>query len=186
MSRKRQRRTRTPQPASTQTRRRSPAWTPVYVTIAGLVILTIVVVNAARPGRSGSIWDRPARVAKTSPAAAGIAGDEPPAAQTAQYEPLLGRWLRGDGDYEIDVASVSRSGEADVSYFNPQPIRVSDARASQEADHIALFVELQDVGYPRCTYRLDYDPEHDRLEGVYYQAALQQEIPVTFVRSVEY
>ena len=58
-------------------------------------------------------------------------------------------------------------------------------RASKEGDRVELFVELRDVGYPGSTYRLNYNPESDLLEGIYFQAALQQEIPVSFMRLEE-
>ena len=35
------------------------------------------------------------------------------------------------------------------------------------------------------TYRLNYNPESDLLEGIDFQAALQQEIPVSFMRLEE-
>jgi hypothetical protein len=41
---------------------------------------------------------------------------------------------------------------------------------------------LRDVHYPGSTYTLTYDPAHDQLKGVSYQAALQQRFDVVFVR----
>ena len=45
-----------------------------------------------------------------------------------------------------------------------------------------VFLELRDVHYPGSTYTLTYDPARDQLQGVYYQAALQQRFDVVFVR----
>lgn len=45
-----------------------------------------------------------------------------------------------------------------------------------------VFVELKDKGYPGSTYTLAYDPETDRLEGIYYQATMKQEFEVVFQR----
>jgi len=45
-----------------------------------------------------------------------------------------------------------------------------------------VFVELQDVNYPGSTYMLIHDPEHDRLNGYYYQAVIKGTFDVVFVR----
>ena len=36
--------------------------------------------------------------------------------------------------------------------------------------------------YPGSTYTLTYDPRRDQLEGVYFQAAMQQRFDMVFVR----
>ena len=74
------------------------------------------------------------------------------------------------------------SGKVEAAYFNPQPIRVGRAMAKQQGGAAALFVELQDTGYPGCTYTLIHDPKSDQLEGIYYQAAQQERYEVTFER----
>jgi hypothetical protein len=45
-----------------------------------------------------------------------------------------------------------------------------------------LFLELQDAGYPGCTYDLSYDQQADRLSGIYYQAAIKESFDVVFLR----
>ena len=95
---------------------------------------------------------------------------------------LKGKWLRPDGGYVVDIKTVADGGTMDVAYFNPQPIKVSRAEASQEGATIKVFLELRDVHYPGSTYTLRYDPASDQLKGVYYQAALQQRFEVVFVR----
>ena len=45
-----------------------------------------------------------------------------------------------------------------------------------------VFIELRDVNYPGSTYDLTYNPQADQLQGSYYQAALQQQFDVSFVR----
>jgi len=67
-------------------------------------------------------------------------------------------------------------------YFNPRPINVSRAEASQEGTTIKVFIELRDMNYPGSTYSLTYDPVSDQLAGVYFQAALQQSFDVVFIR----
>jgi hypothetical protein len=96
---------------------------------------------------------------------------------------LKGRWLRPDGGYILSVKDVDLGGKMDAAYYNPKPINVSKAQATQEGETLKVFIELRDTGYPGSTYTLNYDPKTDRLGGVYYQAALQQRFNVIFVRS---
>jgi hypothetical protein len=98
------------------------------------------------------------------------------------FRSLKGRWLRGDGDYLLDVKAINADGKVDVTYLNPNPIHVSEAKAAREDSKVKLFVELRDTGYPGCTYNLTYDSQHDLLVGVYYQAAMQEKYEVVFER----
>jgi hypothetical protein len=118
------------------------------------------------------------------PSVAAAVGSQPAVAAVAQpvFQRLKGRWLRPDGGYVIDVKSVDESGRMDASYFNPRSIHVAQAQASQEGATTKVFIELRDVNYPGSTYNLIYDPQTDRLAGIYYQAALQQSFDVFFVR----
>jgi hypothetical protein len=95
---------------------------------------------------------------------------------------LKGRWRRPDEGYVILIGAVDSNGKMDAAYFNPNPIKVSKAEATQEGEAIRVFIELQDTGYPGCTYTLTYDPRTDRLGGVYFQAAIQQKFDVIFIR----
>jgi hypothetical protein len=104
------------------------------------------------------------------------------AATAPGVQQLKGKWLRPDGGYVIEVRTVEDDGTMDVAYFNPQPIKVSRAKAAQEGFTMKVFLELRDVHYPGSTYTLTYDPASDQLKGAYYQAALQQRFAVVFVR----
>lgn len=100
-----------------------------------------------------------------------------------RYRKLLGRWQRTDADYVVEVRSLDGgTGRGEVAYFNPRPIRVSQVQAAEEGGKVTLFVELDDVGYPGCNYRLTYFPATDQLYGVYYQAAIEQSFDVEFER----
>lgn len=109
-----------------------------------------------------------------------------PAPSSARTDPafdkLTGRWERPDGGYVLEITSVEPGGKLQAAYFNPGPIHVSRAFAFKEGDTTKVFVELQDVNYPGCTYSLKYDPEYDQLYGEYFQAALQQTFDVAFAR----
>lgn len=101
---------------------------------------------------------------------------------TNEFAVLKGRWQRGDGDYLIEVRNADPGGKLDTGYFNPGPIKVSQAQASRRNDSLQIFVELRDVNYPGCTYKLTYDAKSDQLFGQYYQAAMQQTYDVAFGR----
>ena len=108
---------------------------PVYLSIAGLIVLTLVFIYLARPGGTGAVWDKSPDKGKASERRSEprtedenkTAEENTPVRRPAEYKTLVGRWLRGDGDYVIAVRRVDRDGTADVSYFNPQPINVSEA-----------------------------------------------------------
>ncbi len=102
--------------------------------------------------------------------------------QAADYQPLIGRWQRTDGGYVIEIKRVASDGTMQAGYFNPRPIHVSRAQASQLKDHIKVEVELRDSGYPGSTYTLLYDFDQDVLIGLYYQAVQKQNFDVVFVR----
>lgn len=100
----------------------------------------------------------------------------------AGFDRLKGRWLRPDGGYVIEIRGIDPSGKMDVGYFNPRPINVSQAQATQEGTTTKVFIELRDINYPGSTYTLTYDPQDDQLKGVYFQAALKQSFEVVFDR----
>ena len=96
---------------------------------------------------------------------------------------LIGRWLRPDGGYIIEVRRIRANGRLDADYFNPRPINVSRAEALRRGDEVRVFIELQDMGYPGSTYTLVYDPQPDVLRGVYFHAGLSRTFDVVFVRT---
>ena len=98
------------------------------------------------------------------------------------FGPLSGRWVRLDGGYVLDIRGVAADGRIDAVYLNPRPITVAKAEATRDGSSLKVFIELHAPGYPGSTYTLAYDPGTDQLEGVYYQAALQQRFDVRFVR----
>jgi hypothetical protein len=100
----------------------------------------------------------------------------------AEYRPLIGRWQRTDGGYVIDIRQVAPDGTMDAGYYNPRPINVSNAKASDFKGYLKVEVELRDTGYPGSTYTLLYDPDRDLLLGRYYQAIQRQHFDVIFMR----
>lgn len=105
---------------------------------------------------------------------------EPPA--KAVFTKLVGRWLREDGGYVLELSQVAPDGKLTAAYFNPNPIHVSQAQAVQEGGGVKVGIELNDVNYPGCLYTLVFNPELDQLQGTYFQAAMGQTYSVAFVR----
>ena len=102
--------------------------------------------------------------------------------KTIEYKDLIGRWVRPDGGYVLHFKAVNDDRSIDAAYFNPNPINVSKAQVSSEPGKTNIFVELRDVGYPGSYYTLVYDPDSDRLAGVYHHLVLKQNFDIYFVR----
>jgi hypothetical protein len=121
--------------------------------------------------------------AQSSPAARKAEAGSP-AAGAASIDPqrLVGKWLRADSDYTIDVAGVGSDGRLDAQYLNPNPIHVGRAAWKLDGGTLKIAVELQDRGYPGSFYTLAYDPGADSLSGVYHHLGLNQEFEVVFSR----
>jgi len=127
---------------------------------------------------------------KTEPAAANQPAT-PAATKTsaaAVPEPvrkLLGRWVRADGGYVLELRNPDLSGVVEAAYFNPKSIHVSRAIWMQGPNGFQVVVELNDVGYPGATYILSHDGAADRLVGKYNQPAMQQSFDIEFTRQTQ-
>ncbi len=117
--------------------------------------------------------------AESSPTAT---GDTPTEPRAESYLPLVGRWVRTDSPYVIEIRGVGRDGSMEAAYFNPRPINVSRAMARRESGELQVFVELRDTNYPGATYNLAYNRSQDVLQGIYFQPALGQGFDVSFAR----
>ena len=95
---------------------------------------------------------------------------------------VVGHWQRTDGGYILQLSSPTFDGRLTAAYFNPRPINVSRSEWVIEDGTLMVLVELRDQGYPGSTYTLAYQPDTDRLVGVYFQAAAQQRFEVVFQR----
>jgi len=100
----------------------------------------------------------------------------------AGFDVLNGRWLRPDGGYILEIKTVDAGGRIDAVYLNPKPINIAKAEASRDGSTVKVFVELRAPNYPGSTYTLTYDPQQDRLQGIYFQAVQRQSFNVYFVR----
>ena len=102
--------------------------------------------------------------------------------QEVGAERLVGRWVRPDGGYVLEIRSAKADGKLDAAYLNPRSIKVSRAEWRREEGRLLVFVELRDVNYPGSTYNLRFDPGKDRLVGAYYQAVQKQTFDVEFAK----
>jgi hypothetical protein len=138
----------------------------------GVVVVAMVVVSAAL---LTSRDRQPPEARAPSPSVV-------PSEGRLEAQRLVGNWLRPDGGYVLGIRAVDPTGRVEATYSNPRPIHVAQANTSSTGSTIKLFVELRDVGYPGSTYDLTYDPNNDMLQGIYFQAQIQQSFDVVFVR----
>ena len=140
-----------------------------WIVVAVVGVVAVVAVVLLRPSFG------PAPV---SPAA--VLSDSP--IQELSPERLVGRWLRSDGGYVLEIRRTEPDGRLDAAYFNPRSIHVARAEWRREGDSLTVFIELRDVNYPGSTYRLAFSPGQDRLAGSYFQAVEHQTFDVMFLR----
>lgn len=150
-----------------------PRWTIVVLAVAGLAALLVWFNRAPEPATALAVGG------PGQPDSTNVPTAIPP---KPDFHRLVGKWLRPDGGYVIDITSAEDGGKLSAAYFNPQPIHVSKAEASQAGTATKVFIELRDVNYPGSTYTLTYVPEKDLLVGIYYQALQQQSFEVYFER----
>jgi len=103
-------------------------------------------------------------------------------AQQPDPERLVGRWVRPDGGYVLEIREVTKEGSLKVGYFNPRSINVTKAEWRRKNSTLTVFIELRDINYPGSTYTLHYDPGSDRLKGLYYQSVEKQTFAIEFAR----
>lgn len=120
----------------------------------------------------------PPAAARTVASAANSAG----VGDKTVFRKLQGQWRRPDGGYILSINNIAESGAMEAAYFNPNPIHVAKAAASQHDSVTRVFIELRDVNYPGSTYTLTYEPSTDQLKGIYYQAVERQNFEVVFQR----
>jgi hypothetical protein len=127
-------------------------------------------------------WQVGATVVAIAAVAVYLIVSQPTVASEPDPSKLVGRWLRPDGGYVLALSKPTADGQLTAAYSNPRPINVAGAEWKLQDDHLRVFVELRDTHYPGCTYMLVYQPDADRLMGVYFQAALGQQFDVVFER----
>jgi hypothetical protein len=125
------------------------------------------------------------REAPAPPGRASLQEAAPPVRHltVADAQVLLGRWVRTDSPYILEISSAAPDGSLEAVYLNPSRVNVSRAEFQPAAGTLEVFVELRDTNYPGSTYTLRYEVEDDVLQGVYFQAALRQSFDVVFARS---
>ncbi len=96
---------------------------------------------------------------------------------------ILGRWVRPDGGYVLEIQEIGKDGSLKAAYLNPRPINIARAEIRRENDTIHIIVELRDVNYPGSTYFLQYEKSTQRLIGTYFQAVEKTTFSIEFVKT---
>lgn len=117
-------------------------------------------------------------------AVSGVLMIDKPAIAAAEVDPakVVGRWMRTDGGYVLQLSNPAFDGGLTAAYFNPRPINVSRSGWKIEEGYLLVLVELRDDGYPGSAYTLAYQQDTDQLVGLYYHAGTQQKFDVVFER----
>lgn len=108
--------------------------------------------------------------------------DSTTSAAPIDFQKLIGKWVRPDGGYVLDIKSINPDGKIEMTYLNPQPINVSKAQVNTKTGKTKLFIELRDKGYPGSYYTLTFDSETNRLVGVYHHLVLNQNFDIYFIK----
>jgi len=103
-------------------------------------------------------------------------------ARSGGLDDLVGTWVRPDGGYKLVIKSVGMDGKTEAQYFNPNPIRIAEAKAFIEAGTAKLFVTFDDTNYTGSTYDLALASDKKRLVGKYFQAIQKQTYEIFFER----
>ena len=144
---------------------------------------TAGLVTAAIVGAVALWWNTERDDAPSPPAGEAQRRPGPPTSlRSEDVQRLVGRWVRTDFPYIIEIAGGSDDGLLQAAYYNPQPINVAHAEARNVNGRITVFVELRDLNYPGSTYNLVYEPSTDALLGSYFQAVQRQTYDVAFER----
>jgi len=141
----------------------------------------VVLIVAVMVGAAGFIFYQ-FRPLESDPMPLSAAGQSK-SGPTVEFRKLIGRWLRPDGGYVIEIRNISSGGSMEAAYYNPRFINVSRAEVSRVKAGLEVFVELRDTGYPGSTYTLTYNPQQDMMTGIYFQATIGQSFEVIFVRA---
>lgn len=156
-----------------------PVSLPRAALISGLLILGFGACSKA-PESAPAATTTPAPATAPAVTTSSAAPAKPAVPEAVQK--LMGRWLRADGGYVLELRKADISGVVEAGYFNPKPINVSRAIWMQGGAGLQVMVELNDVGYPGATYVLTHDAATDRLTGQYNQPAMQQTFDIEFTR----
>ncbi len=162
-----------PQQNKSQQKRRVPHLSVRTLWIVGWLISAAALLVFFWPKQESILPDT---VAKTQQ------GELSKPIEKAGQDRLLGRWVRSDGGYVIEIREAATDGKLDADYFNPNPIHVARGGWLMKQDKLMVEVELRDVNYPGSLYTLEFVADKDQLVGSYFQAVEGATFAVEFVR----
>lgn len=155
---------------------------PLNPVVGAIVLAVLFGSGGCKKNEPAATAAAPATKAPAGESSAVAAKATPTATVPEGVKKILGRWVRVDGGYVLELRNPDVSGALEGGYFNPKPIKVSRAIWMQGGQGLQVVVELNDVGYPGATYVLSHDAQNDRLVGQYTQPAMQQSFDIEFIR----
>ena len=141
--------------------------------ILSLSIMAVTVLIAGCHRNSGNVKEGNVIQSVVSDSLSSPAGPVQAAAtvtDASEESRLKGRWQRADGNYFLQIYSVSADSTLKAGYFNPDPVNVESGEWIRQEGKLYIRIILRDVNYPGSTYILEYQPARDMLAGNYYQA----------------
>lgn len=97
-------------------------------------------------------------------------------------EKLIGKWLRNEGSYTLEIKAVNEDGTLDVAYFNPKSVELGRTEWMMYKNKLHVLVELKGP-YVLSNYQLVYDEETKRLHGTFFQAVEQETYSIYFEKA---
>ncbi len=159
-----------------------------------IVLLTLWIFSGilescnSTPDNSGTVSDKTSSSQSVAPANSSgppeVLKTKNPLPESVRNK-LIGKWLRSDGSYTIEVFSVKEDGKMDAGYFNPNPIHVEISEWKIADNILYMRIVLKDINYPGSTYTMMYNVEKDLLTGNYFQAVEGVNYDVEFRRNIE-
>lgn len=134
----------------------------------------------SRNAREGNTVQSVASDSLSSPAVTGQSGMN--ATDASAESRLKGRWQRSDGNYYLQIYSLSADSTLKAGYFNPGSVNVESGEWISQEGKLYVRIILRDVNYPGSTYILEYLPGKDALAGNYFQAVDGVDYDVFFSR----
>lgn len=95
---------------------------------------------------------------------------------------LIGEWSASGTPKVIKIANALDNGKLDIKYFDPKDINISKASWLKTGTHLSILIELEDINYPLSSFKLNYLPDRDVLNGDFFDVAQNSTFPVEFVR----
>ena len=161
------------------------------LSICIVLIAWLFILNSCQPGKQSEEQKNNTAEISEAPGTGEIdSGDEVVETKTIKekttvnIDTLIGRWLRPDGNYILQIDAFKEDRKIEAQYFNPRPIHIERAELIPD-ENLRVFIEFNDRGYEGSSYDLIYNLANDALVGKYFQATYGQTYQIAFIRLQE-